>query len=201
VNSSDRDRLIGAARILLLADGYDSVTLEAAAVRAELPPGAALGLFAHRDDLVVAALDAHWSALKQHLERAFDPTLAPLDRLRRFFDAIYAFQEAQWSSIGCVVGCLLLRVGSAASRMGEAPRRRAAERLDELHVYVEAALRDAQERGQIRAGDLRAMAWTLIQYVEGALGMARIQNDLRTLQGMMENSLEFLGAQPPLLRN
>jgi TetR/AcrR family transcriptional repressor of nem operon len=194
--TSDRDRLVGAARALLMEDGYDSVTAAAAAVRAKVSAAAAQTLFPTKDDLVLAALDAHWADLKRYLEEAFVPTLPPLDRLRRFFDGIYAFQDAQWSQLGCVVGCLLLRVGSATSRMGEKPRKRVAERLNELHVYIESALKDAQEQGLIRAGDIPTMGWTLIHYVEGVLGMARIQNDLHTLQGMMEHSLEFLGAKP-----
>ncbi|HLY07672.1 MAG TPA: TetR/AcrR family transcriptional regulator [Planctomycetota bacterium] len=193
---SDRERLIGAARALLMEDGYDAVTFDAAAGRAGIPSAAAPAIFPTRDDLVLAALDAHWAELRPFLDQAFDRALPPLDRLRRFFDGVYAFQDAQWSKLGCVVGCLLLRVGSATSRMGERPRRRVAERLEDLHRYVEGALKDAQEGGLIRSGDVRAMGWTLVHYVEGVLGMARIQNDLHTLHGMMEQSLEFLGARP-----
>lgn len=194
--TGDRDRLIGVARALLMEDGYDSVTTHAASARAKVDVSAAKTLFPTKDDLVIAALDAHWADLKQYLDQAFVRTIPPLDRLRRFFEGIYAFQDAQWSQLGIIVGCLLLRVGSATSRMGERPRLRVAQRLDELHVYIESALKDAQEQGLIRAGDIPTMGWTLIHYVEGVLGMARIQNDLHTLQGMMEHSLEFLGAKP-----
>ena len=197
---SDRDRLVGVARALLMEDGYDSVTTETASSRAKVGPAEARVLFPTKDDLVLAALDAHWADLKQYLDQAFDRTIPPLDRLRRFFEGVYAFQDAQWSQLGCVVGCLLLRVGSATSRMGDKPRRRVAERLDELHRYIESALKDAQDQGLIRAGDIPTMGWTLIHYVEGVLGLARIQNDLHTLHGMMEHSLEFLGAKPSPLQ-
>jgi TetR/AcrR family transcriptional repressor of nem operon len=190
------DRLIGVARALLMEDGYDSVTTDAVAARAKVDASAAKTLFPTKDDLVIAALDAHWADLKQYLDQAFVRTIPPFDRLRRFFEGIYAFQDAQWSQLGVIVGCLLLRVGSATSRMGEWPRLRVAHRLDELHVYIESALKDAQEQGLIREGDIPTMGWTVIHYVEGVLGMARIQNDLYTLQGMMEHSLEFLGAKP-----
>ncbi|HZE96558.1 MAG TPA: TetR/AcrR family transcriptional regulator [Planctomycetota bacterium] len=200
MDEGDRERLIGIARAVLMEDGYDSVTADAVAVRAGLPATTARVLFPDRDDLVIAALDAHWSDLKKYLDEAFNRSHPPLDRLRRFFDGIYAFQDAQWSQLGCVVGCLLLRVGSATSRMGERSRTRVAERLDELHRIIETTLQDAQTRGEIRAGDIPTMGWTLIHYVEGALGLARIQNDVHRLQGMMERSLEFLGAQPQPLR-
>ncbi len=195
-STGERDRLVGIARALLMEDGYDSVTTDAVSARAQVDAAAAKTLFPAKDDLVLAALDAHWADLKQYLDQAFVRTIPPLDRLRRFFEGIYAFQDAQWSQLGCIVGCLLLRVGSATSRMGDRPRLRVAQRLDELHVYIESALKDAQEQGLIRKGDVPTMGWTLIHYVEGVLGLARIQNDLYTLQGMMEHSLEFLGAKP-----
>lgn len=199
--TTDRDRLVGAARALLMEDGYDSVTADSAAARAKVSPDASRAIFPAKDDLVLAALDAHWTDLKGYLDQAFVRSAPPLDRLRRFFEGIYAFQHAQWSQLGCIVGCLLLRVGSATPRMGEKPRLRVAERLDELHVYIEGALKDAQDQGLIRRGDVPTMAWTLIHYVEGVLGLARIQNDLYTLQGMMEHSLEFLGARPAAVRS
>jgi len=199
--TGDHDRLVGAARALLMEDGYDSVTAEAAAARAGLGAPEARTLFPSKDDLVLAALDAHWADLKPFLDQAFDASVPPLDRLRRFFEGIYAFQDAQWSKLGCIVGCLLLRVGSATSRMGERSRQRVLQRLNELHAYIEGALKDAQEQGLIRKGDIPTMGWTLIHYVEGVLGLARIQNDLHTFQGMMEHSLEFLGARSAELTN
>lgn len=193
---NDCDRLIGAARALLMEDGYGSVTAETACARAEVDRSGFDRYFTSRDDLVLAALNAHWADLKVHLDQAFEPGIAPLEKLRRFFDGIVGFQDMQASQFGCVVGCLLIRVGSAAGRLDDQLRPRVSEMLAELQGYIERALREAQAQGQIRRGDIRTMAWTLIHYTEGVLGMARIQNDLAMLQGMLDRSLEFLGAPP-----
>jgi TetR/AcrR family transcriptional repressor of nem operon len=194
--TSDRERLIRAARDILMEDGYDAVTPAAACGKAGLDAHAYDRSFATRDDLVVAALDAHWADLKPFLDQAFAAGVPPLEQLRRFFEGVYGFQNAQWSRLGCVVGCLLLRAGSAAPRMDQKVRQRVGEMLQETHGYVEGAIRTGQRQGKIRPGDVPTMAWTLIHYMEGVLGLARIQNDLHTLGGMMERSLEFLGAEP-----
>ena len=179
-----------------MEDGYGAVTPEAACACGQVDRAGFDRLFPSPDDLVLAALNAHWSDLKGYLDQSFASGIAPLEKLRRFFDGITGFQDAQFSKLGCVVGCLLLRVGSAAARMDEKLRRRVTEMLTELHGYVEQALVEAQEQGQVRQGDIPTMAWTLIHYTEGVLGMARIQNDPQMLHGMMDRSLEFLGAEP-----
>src|SRR6185295_4532877 len=182
---NDRDKLIGAARALLMEDGYAAVTREAAAVRAGLDPVVAAPAFGSNADLVLAALNAHWAEVKAFFEGAFSRRLPPLERLRRFFEGTQTVQDGAWSKTGCVVGCLLLRTGSSVPRSETRLRARVTECFGEFQGYVESALRDAQEQGLIRRGDVPTMAWTLIHYVEGALGMARIQNDTKSLKGMM----------------
>jgi AcrR family transcriptional regulator len=196
---NDRDKLIGAARALLMEDGYSAVTRPAAAARATVEPSAALSAFASDADLVLAALEAHWAEVKAFFEDAFHRRQPPLERLRRFFEGTQVVQDGAWSKAGCVVGCLLLQTGSSVPRSETKLRARTAECFAEFQGYVESALRDAQDQGLIRRGDVPTMAWTLIHYVEGALGMARIQNDMKSLKGMMERSLEFLGATPEAL--
>jgi len=61
-------------------------------------------------------------------------------------------------------------------------------------------LADAMSEGRIRKGDPDVMARTLVQYTEGVLGLAQIDNDLPALKAAMARGLEFLGAEPPLLR-
>jgi len=197
---SSRDKLVAAARDILAQDGYGAATPEAIAARAGLAPEAFSQAFSGRQEAVLAAIDAHWKDLSRFLDVAFAADVPPIDRLRRFTEGVYGFQDHHWNRLGCVVGCLLLRVGSAASREDGPVRERVAACLGELQSRLEATLREAQAQKKIRPGDAGVMAWTLVHFVEGVLGMARIQNDYHTLQGMLDRSLEFLGAEPPLLR-
>ena len=195
-----REKLVAAARDVLLLDGYDAINPEAISQKAGIPPEELLSIFPSRQDLVLAALEAHWKELSLFLDEAFAPELPPLERLRRLCEGAHGYQDHHWNRLGCVVGCLLIRVGSAASRADTSVRERVASYLSELQARIETAIREAQAQGRIRPGDPGVMAWTLVQFIEGVLGMARIQNDFHTLQGMLDRSLEFLGAEPPLLR-
>ncbi len=196
-----REKLVAAARDVLAQDGYGAATPQAIAARAGVVPEAFTQTFAGRQEAVLAAIDAHWKDLSGFLDAAFASDVPPLDRLRRFTEGVYGFQDQQWSRLGCVVGCLLLRVGSAASREDAPVRERVSACLGELQSRLEATIREGQDQKKIRPGDPGVMAWTLVHFVEGVLGMARIQNDVHTLRGMLDRSLEFLGAEPSLLRH
>ena len=200
MKSDDRESLVRAARELLMTDGYEACTVEAAARSVRLDAKSAQAAVADRADLVMAALDAHWADLRPHIEAALDASLPPLERLRRFFTGAADFQAAHWEKLGCVVGCLLMRVGSSAGKGDVAVRTKVGTILDELTSMVVPALCDAMSEGRIRKGDPDVMARTLVQYTEGVLGLARIDNDLGALKAAMARGLEFLGAEPPLLR-
>jgi TetR/AcrR family transcriptional repressor of nem operon len=196
-----REKLIAAARDVLLLDGYGAATPKTISEKAGVTSEEFRKVFSSREDAVLAALDAHWNELTKFLDQAFDPGLPPLERLRRFYEGAYGFQDHHWNRLGCVVGCMLLRVGSAAAREEGAVRDRVARYLKELQSRIEPTLREAQAEGKIRQGDPGTMAWTLVHFIEGVLGMARIENDVHTLRGMLDRSLEFLGAEPRLLRD
>jgi TetR/AcrR family transcriptional repressor of nem operon len=192
-----RDTLVAAARDILFLDGYGAVSPDVVAARAGVSPAEFARHFPGRQDVVLAALDIHWKELCRFLDGAFSPELPPLDRLRRFYEGAYGFQDHQWSRLGCVVGCLLLRIGSAIPREDGAVRERVAACLGELQSRLESTIREAQAQQLVRPGDPAVMAWTLVQFIEGVLGLARIQNDMHTLQGMLDRSLEFLGVTVP----
>jgi TetR/AcrR family transcriptional repressor of nem operon len=195
-----RDKLVSSARDILLLDGYGAVSSETVSARAGVAPKDFAKVFSGRQEVVLAALDAHWGDLSAFMDGAFAADVPPLDRLRRFTEGAYGFQDHQWNRLGCVVGCMLLRIGSAAPREDVAVRERVAGFLADWQSRLEGVIREAQDDGKVRPGDPGVMAWTLVQFIEGVLGMARIQNDVHTLQGMLERSLEFLGAESPLPR-
>lgn len=67
-----RARILAEARTLLVAEGYDAVTLREVAKRAELRLGNLQYYFATRDDLLMALVENEAQADIQAVERAFD---------------------------------------------------------------------------------------------------------------------------------
>jgi TetR/AcrR family transcriptional repressor of nem operon len=194
--ASKKDKIVSAARDLLMTDGYGLVQAAAVARRAGVTRLEVDELFGSRTALVQAALDFHWSEIKPFIDEVFSPSVPPLERFRRFFSGASGFQKHHAERVGCVVGCLLLRVGSSVPRAEEEIRRGIQERVAELQQLIERAVRDAQAQGLVRKGDAAAKAWTVVHYLEGMLGIARIDGNLQALDGALERVLEFLGVEP-----
>ena len=190
-------KIVSVARDLLMTDGYGVVVPAEVAKRAGVPRRAVEALFPTRRELVLAALDFHWGQIRPFIEQAFSPDLPPLDRFRGFLSGAGEFQAHHANRVGCVVGCLLLRVGSSVSREEAEIRARVQTMVSELQKHIERAVRDAQAQGLVRKGDPAAKAWTVVHYLEGMLGIARIDGNLQALDGALDRVLEFLGAAAP----
>lgn len=189
--------MVSAARDLLMTDGYDAVRLPAVALRAGVTKKDIDGLFKTRDLLIEAALEYHWGEIRPHVEKDFVAEVPPLERLRRFFIGAGEFQKVQAGRMGCVVGCLLIRVGSSVPRGDSSIRRSLNDKIGRLQKLVEGAVRDAQAQGLVRKGDPSAKAWTVVHYLEGMLGIARIDGNLSAFDGAWERVQEFLGVEAP----
>jgi TetR/AcrR family transcriptional repressor of nem operon len=83
--SDARDRLVQAAIDLIWNASYGAVSVDAICERAEVRKGSFYHFFASKDDLVVAALEAHWNTRRPLLDEIFSAARPPLERLRRYF--------------------------------------------------------------------------------------------------------------------
>lgn len=190
-----RANVVSAARDLLMTDGYDAVQPAAVALRAGVTKKEIDGLFKTRERLVEAALEFHWSEIKPFIDQVFAREIPPLDRFQKFFFGAGEFQKHHAGRVGCVVGCLLLRVGSSVPRGESAIRKSLNDKVGYLQKLVEGAVRDAQAQGLVRKGDPSAKAWTVVHYLEGMLGIARIDGNLTALEGAWDRVQEFLGTE------
>lgn len=192
-----RAAIVSAARDLLMTDGYAAVEPTAVALRAKVTKKELETLFKTREKLVEAALDYHWGEILPFIEKDFAVEVPPLDRIRRFFEGAGAFQKMQAGRLGCVVGCLLIRIGSSVPRGAPALRRSLNEKIEHFQKLLEGAVRDAQAQGLLRKGDPSAKAWTLVHYLEGLLGIARIDGNLDAFDSAWDRVQEFLGVLAP----
>jgi len=191
-----RSRMVSAARDLLMTDGYGAVLVPAVARTAGVPIQEAGRLFPSRGRLVLEALEFHWGEIRPFVEEVFSSGHPPVERLRRFFAGAGGFQAHHAGRLGCVVGCLLLRVGSSIPRDEVKIRRSVQAMVTELEGHFERTIREAQAEGTVRKGDASAKAWAVVHYFEGMLGIARIDGNLEAFDGALDRVLEFLGAEP-----
>jgi TetR/AcrR family transcriptional repressor of nem operon len=198
VRTSDaRERLVEAAIDLLWSTSYGAVGVDAICEAAGVKKGSFYHFFASKDDLVVAALDAHWESRRTALDAIFSPSLPPLERLDRYFAHVLERQTSVRARYGRVLGCFH---NSVASECIERPKEVAAKVQRVLTTYTryfESALRDAQAEGLRAGGDPAADAKALFAYVEGALAQARIHDDLEILRRLPETAYALVGLPRP----
>lgn len=194
--SDARDRLVQAAIDLIWTSSYGAISVDAICERAQVRKGSFYHFFASKDELVVAALDAHWSARRPLLDDIFSPSRPPMERLDRYFAYLLERQRGVKEQYGRVLGCFHNAIGSECVQRPEAVAAKAQEIIVALRRYLESALRDAQAEGRIPAGDPAEDAKVLYAYVQGALAQARVLDDLELLRRIPQSALALVRATP-----
>lgn len=198
--SDARERLIEAAIELVWLRSYGSVSVDDLCERAGVKKGSFYHFFATKDDLVVAALEAHWGARKPALDELFDSDRPPVERLKAYFDDVYTRQKQLQLRFGRVVGCLYASVGAECADQHPEIARKAQAVLAHYVAYYERVLRDAKGSGDLRIVNAAHAARALFAFMEGALGQARIADDPEPLRDLARDALRFLGAEVPAAR-
>ena len=191
--SDARERLVQAAIDLIWQTSYGAVGVDAICEAAGVKKGSFYHFFASKDDLVVAALDAHWHGRRLDLDRIFSPSVAPLDRLGEYFTYVFERQVAVRKKYGRVLGCFHNSVGTECIQEAPVIAAKVQEVLSMFMLYFETALRDAQAQGLLRRDDPAVVARTLYAFVQGALAQARIHDDPQLLRGLPESGFALLG--------
>lgn len=193
-----RDRLIQAAIDLIWTSSYGAVSVDAICERAQVRKGSFYHFFASKDDLVVTALDSHWSTRRPVLDEIFSASRPPLQRLQRYFAHLGERQGEVRERYGRVLGCFHHAIGSECLQKPTAVAAKAQELSLALRRYLETALRDAQAEGSLPASDPVASAKSLFAFVTGALTQARVHDDLELLRQVPRTGWLALGmAGPP----
>ena len=195
--SDAKERLMGAVRELIWEGSYGSTTIDQICEKAGVKKGSFYYFFDSKADLAVAAIDEEWGRRRTELDSLFSPTIAPLERLRRYCDYCYRVQAEIRSKCGCVLGCPLFSLGSEISTQEGGLQKRIQEILDQKRKYLESAIRDAHATGVVHAPDAAAKARTLFAYYQGLLTEARIHDKLEILRDAVRGTYELLGVKGP----
>ena len=198
--SDARARLIAAAIELVWRHSYGMVGVDAICARAGVKKGSLYYFFRTKDDLVAAALDAHFEGRRPILDEIFAPEIPPLERLQSYFDHVTERQLELRRTSGRVLGCFHAAVGSECIRDTPIVAAKVQEILALYRGYLARTLRDAIASGELAPGEPVARAQTLFSYVEGVLGQARIHDDPAFLRDLGAGAWRLLGVRTPAAR-
>ena len=185
--SDARERLIGAAMDLFHARGYNAVGVNEICEAAEVKKGSLYHFFPGKRDLALAAIEGHWEAIRDEvLESAFAPDLPPLERIRRLFAMTSAHQESGRDENGQIKGCPFGNLAMELSTQDEGIRIELEKIYGRLADYFERALAECSP-----GLDARTRAKELLAYYQGAILLAKTNNDPTLIEAMATTAVEL----------
>ncbi|MFD3666430.1 TetR/AcrR family transcriptional regulator [Streptomyces sp. NPDC058659] len=195
--SDARERILTAAKTLMLSRGYSALGVAEICKAAGVPKGSFYYFFASKEELALAVIDEHWTVQRAEWTRALDKDVPPLQRLRRLYESTAAELRTGQRSCGTVTGCLLGNLALEMSTGTATVRDRLREIFDEQVALVEGTVTEARGRGEVTVADAHEAARSLVAQLEGQVLFAKLYDDVGRFDVMWANSLTLLGAAAP----
>ncbi|MEY3989616.1 MAG: hypothetical protein RI985_697 [Chloroflexota bacterium] len=159
-----RQAMLDAARQLFLAKGYEGLSLRQVAEQIGYTPTTIYLYFEDKDDLLFAVVDQVYNQFTTDLQCAFDSTTDPRARLRALAEAYIAFGRGNPEAYQVMFmqrPDFLLKWKAGTKQ----------PRATSLHI-LKYAVKQAQEAGVVRAGDLDAVSDVFWAAVHGAVTLS-----------------------------
>lgn len=190
-----KERLLDATLQLIWEESLGAASVDAICERAEVRKGSFYHFFKSKEELVAAALEAHFKTARVDFDRIFSPSVAPIERLKGFFELMVRKQEMKLEMAGRVVGCPYASVAVSCSGADKLVSDCVRDILTTWKKYFETALRDGAADGSIPVKDIAGTVETVFDYIEGAMTAGRIQNSLAPIQKMGRNAFKLIGVE------
>ena len=193
--SDAKMRLMDAVLELLWTGSYGSTTIDQICDKAQVKKGSFYYFFQSKSELATEAFEASWQSKQAELDKIFSPMVPPLERIRKYCDFTYKYQQEIKKKYGRTLGCPQFCLGAEVSTLEGQLQKKIQEILDFKRRYLESAIRDAHAAGLIHAPDPAAKARMILAYYEGLLTQARIQNDVEVLRDTVVGIFALLGVK------
>ena len=189
-----KEKLLQVGFDLIWDSSYGSVSVDDICKQAGINKGSFYHFFPSKADLIVEACEAHWRESRPMLDGIFSPQVPPVERIQNFCREVYAGQKEKAGKYGHVCGCPFASVGSEIATLDEKIRASSERLMNAKRKYLETAIADAIREGSVTIKDPVAASITIQALVLGMLVEARVQNDLKVLEGMESTILDYIGA-------
>lgn len=173
-----RERVLEAARELFHARSYSDVGVKEICDHAGVLKGSFYHFFPSKQEVALAVIEDmadEWAG--GFLAEAFDPDLAPLERLRYMADAVYYWQKAAKDIEGRMPGCLFGNLILEVSTRDEVLRAKLSAVLARATTLFRETLRQAVADGALAPLDAALTAEAMVAYLEGVILLAKSRND------------------------
>jgi len=184
-STDTRSRILEAGSEAIVAKSFNGCGLNEILAAAGVPKGSFYHYFKSKEDFGVAVVDhaaeQHVASMRAFLEDRTDP---PLERVEAFFEMVRdCFAESGGADNECIISKFALEAAQCSDSIRAAVRRSFAK----WSAVLAAALREAQERGDL-AANVRPeqVADFLINFLQGVTIRMQIERDTRPIDDFIE---------------
>lgn len=193
--SDAKDRLIEATAELMYARGFNAVGVQEICAHAGVQKGSFYHFFKAKDALAVAALDRHWADTRAQFWRlAFGDDVAPLDRIRRFFQMAYFYYKKNHDAGLGILGCPFGNLAVELAPHDDAVSEKVSLIFSDATSFFRHAIEEAARRGDISVSDPEQSAEALWAFYEGAVVLAKARRDPEVIRRLGAEAIGFLQA-------
>jgi TetR/AcrR family transcriptional repressor of nem operon len=185
-----RERLLEAGLSSFHRHGFNGCGVQEIVDLAGVPKGSFYNHFESKESLGAEVLDQFWHSHASGFLRVLsDESLPPVERLRRYFNALAEKQAAQDYKGGCLLGNMAAELSDQSKLV--------ADRLSSIFAgwtcAVATCLRDGQRAGEVRVDiEADALAAFLLNALEGATLRARVEKNGRPLAQFIDVALNHM---------
>ena len=166
-----RDKLIQVGKQIVVQQGFNAASLNEILKAASVPKGSFYYYFDSKEDFGLAIIEYFADSYRQKLQRILkDESIAPLTRLRNYFELGIAEMESSQCSDGCLFGNLAQEL----SAQNELFRDRLKQVFLDWEGFFAECLQAAFRAEEIDSQDIPALAQFVLSGWEGAILQAKV---------------------------
>lgn len=183
MNDSTKDRMLKAGLSMLLRHGYNDLGIQAVLKETGTPKGSFYHHFASKEDFALQVVERYMVEVHNGLDQTLgDSSLAPLDRVRKFFEST----RDKYHDDG-YLGCMLGGLGQELSGVSPLFQEKIEACLSAIASRITECMEQAQDEGDLRPdADPCQMANLVVNCWEGAALRSRLWRDPAPLNAMLD---------------
>ncbi|WP_279479583.1 TetR family transcriptional regulator C-terminal domain-containing protein [Aureimonas sp. SK2] len=184
-----REILIEEGVKAFLARGFEGIGIQPILSGAGVPKGSFYNFFPSKEAYAIAVIDAYAARYQAIRRAAFESSGSPLQRMRRYFEALEAKGEQPGETAGCLYGVL----SQTSAPHSEALRARLKSAFADWRSDMTSLLDEARAFGELApTADTVALSDAIIDAYEGAAVRMRAEGDAAPMRRFREKTMEAL---------
>ncbi len=183
MRDTTKERLLDAGLTMLLRYGYNDLGIQALLHETAVPKGSFYHHFRSKQDFALQVIDRYMVEVHEGLEASLgDTSLAPLDRVRKFFE----LTRDKYRGDG-YLGCMLGGLGQELAGVNEVFQGKIEQCFAAIAGRIAECLEEARAGGDLPPGaDPQRLADLILDCWEGAALRSRLRRDPAPLETMLD---------------